>query len=86
MTHSIKQTEWFAGVREVSNTLARKHGLPVLDAYSILLAADRQHMPRTAVWWDSDLGARHPWQYVYENINDALLNVLCDRDCEWQMA
>lgn len=82
--HTINRNEWHASVRDVSNRLALQHGLPILDAYSVLHAADSQKIPRKAIWWDAGEGAKHPWQYVYENINDVLLNMLCDSNCGWR--
>lgn len=60
----------------------------VLDMRSPSAAAKRQNFPDTALFWDAydaNSFGIHFWQYVYEAMNDLLLNVLCDEQCEWAL-
>lgn len=83
VTDTMQDAEWYSSINAEATRLAEEHGIAVFDARSLGAAAVRQAFAAEHMWWDSAQGGRHPWQYMYESINDLLLNVLCDEQCKW---
>lgn len=66
-------------LHEAALQAAAEFGVPVYDVHSFSSNAVRDGFARQ-MYMDR---STHYWGFVYQELNDILLNMLCDEGCGW---